>query len=172
VLSELDEAVIIEIRRKTLLLLDELLELMQPQIANSLAIDRATRYVYLELHDNKCMETVIDFLCQTVQHYPFKIEKILTDNGIEFSYNLLVEAKQPKIKLHPFVALCQEHKIEHRTTLVKHPRTNGMVEAMNKKIKANTVKRFHYDSVDQLKYHLFAYLMNYNFNLNTALLDA
>jgi len=71
------------------------------------AIDRATRYVYLELHDNKRMETSTSFLRVTLQQYPFKIEKILTDNGIEFSYNLLVEAKQPKNKVHPFVALAR-----------------------------------------------------------------
>jgi hypothetical protein len=40
-----------------------------------------------------------------------------------------------------------------------------MVEAMNKKIKANTVKRFHYDTVEALKAHLYAYILNYNFNL-------
>jgi hypothetical protein len=49
--------------------------------------------------------------------------------------------------------------------LVKHPWTNGMVEAMNKKIKTNTVKRFHYDDVDALKQHLYTYALNYNFNL-------
>ena len=95
------------------------------------------------------------FLENTVAQYPFKIEKILTDNGIEFSYNPLVEGKKPKDKEHPFVALCQAKGIEHRTTLVKHPWTNGMVEAMNKKDKANTTKRFHYDNVEALKTHLY-----------------
>ncbi len=222
VLTELDEAIIVETRCKTLLPLDDLLDLLAPAIpaltrsnlhrclqrkgisrlADLLppeekkqtqsfkdyppgylhidtaqinldkqkwylfvAIDRATRYVYVELHDNKRMETATQFLEQTLTQYPFKVEKILTDNGIEFSYNPLCEEKQPKDKQHPFVALCQKHHIEHRTTLVKHPWTNGMVEAMNKKIKANTVKRFHYESVEELKKHLYAYLMNYNFNL-------
>ena len=130
------------------------------------AIDRATRFVYVELHDNKRMDTAAAFLQQTLAQYPFKVEKILTDNGIEFSYNLLVEAKKPKDgKVHPFAKICTDHHIEHRTTLVKHPWTNGMVEAMNKKIKANTVKRFHYDNVEALKAHLYAYVLNYNFNL-------
>ncbi len=40
-----------------------------------------------------------------------------------------------------------------------------MVETMNKKIKANNVKRFHYHSSEALKTHLYAYLLNYNFNL-------
>lgn len=222
VLTYVDEAVIIETRRKTLLPLDDLYDLLKPvisvltrsnlhrclqrhgisRLADLLppeekgatkafkdyapgylhidtaqinlgkdkwhlfvAIDRATRFVYVELHDNKRMETAAAFLRKTLAQYPFKIVKILTDNGIEFSYNLLVETKKPKNKLHPFVKICQDQHIEHRTTLVKHPWTNGMVEAMNKKIKANTVKRFHYDNVEALKAHLYAYILNYNFNL-------
>lgn len=222
VLSGVDEAVIVEARRKTLLPLDDLLDLLSPQIpaltrsnlhrclqrhgisrlADLLpdeekaatkafkayepgflhidtaqinlgkdkhylfvAIDRATRYVYLELHDNKRMDTATAFLQNALAQYPFKVVKILTDNGIEFSYNPLPEGKKPKDKEHPFPALCKEHQIEHRTTLVKHPWTNGMVEAMNKKVKANTTKRFHYDNVGELKAHLYHYLLNYNFNL-------
>ena len=131
-----------------------------------MAIDRATRYVYLELHDNKTMATADAFLNAALAQYPFKIEKLLTDNGTEFSYNALPDEKKPKDgKLHAFGQTCQDKGIEHRTTLVKHPWTNGMVEAMNKKIKANTTKRFHYDNVDQLKNHLYHYLLNYNFNL-------
>jgi transposase InsO family protein len=89
-----------------------------------------------------------------------------------------VEEKKPKGKEHPFGALwakgielgkrslrCSTSCIPSvdRTTLVKHPWTNGMVEAMNKKVKAT--KRFHYNNVDQLKTHLYHYLLNYNFNL-------
>ena len=40
-----------------------------------------------------------------------------------------------------------------------------MVEAMNKKIKSNTIKQFHYDTVESLKKHLYEYSLNYNFNL-------
>jgi transposase InsO family protein len=129
------------------------------------AIDRATRYVYLELHDNKRMDTATAFLDLTLAQCPFKVTKILTDNGIEFSYNPLPDKQKPKDKAHPFVALCEARGIEHRTTLVRHPWTNGMVEAMNKKVKANTVQRFHYNDVGQLMTHLYHYLVNYNFNL-------
>jgi hypothetical protein len=38
-------------------------------------------------------------------------------------------------------------------------------QAMNKKVKANTTKRFHYDTVEALKTHLYHYLLDYNFNL-------
>lgn len=130
------------------------------------AIDRATRYVYLELHGDKTMVTAKAFLNAVLAQYPFKIEKILTDNGVEFSYNLLPEPKKPKDgKVHPFDRVCQDNDIEHRTTLVKHSWTNGMVEAMNKKIKANTVRKFHYENLDSLKKHLYEYSLSYNFNL-------
>ncbi|MGH8110247.1 MAG: hypothetical protein ACREO1_16180, partial [Arenimonas sp.] len=46
-----------------------------------------------------------------------------------------------------------------------HGLTAGSRSQANKKIKANTVKRFHYDSVEALKEHLYAYILNYNFNL-------
>ncbi|GIV41221.1 MAG: IS481 family transposase [Vicingaceae bacterium] len=126
------------------------------------AIDRATRYAYVEVYDNKTSATATMFLKNALQQYPIKIEKILTDNGVEFCYNVLPENKKPKNKIHPFVKLCRERGIEHRTTLVKHPWTNGMVEAMNKKIKEHTSKKYHYEDIDQFKKHLYFYVLNYN----------
>lgn len=41
--------------------------------------------------------------------------------------------------------------IDHRLTKVKHPWTNGQVERMNRTIKEATVKRYHYDSHQQLE---------------------
>jgi transposase InsO family protein len=55
---------------------------------------------------------------------------------------------------HPFDRACNSHGIEHRLTKVKHPWTNGQVERMNRTIKEATVKRFHYDSHQQLERHL------------------
>jgi len=130
------------------------------------AIDRATRFVYIEVYDNKRMETAKQFVQTTIKQYPFKINKILTDNGAEFSYNLLADHLKPRDnREHLFVQVCKDHKIEHRTTLVKHPWTNGMVEAMNKKIKTNTTKKYHYQTIDDFKKHLYYYQINYNFNL-------
>jgi transposase InsO family protein len=50
--------------------------------------------------------------------------------------------------------VCDEHGIEHRLTKVNHPWTNGQVERMNRTLKDATVKRYHYDSHDQLRAHL------------------
>ena len=53
--------------------------------------------------------------------------------------------------------------IEHRLTKPNHPWTNGQVERMNRTIKDATVKRYHYDSHDQLRTHLTDFMAAYNF---------
>jgi hypothetical protein len=70
------------------------------------------------------------------------------------------------------MANCSEHMhsssparndIDHRTTKPKHPWTNGQVERMNRTIKDATVKRFHYETRDQLREHLANFVAAYNF---------
>ena len=49
-----------------------------------------------------------------------------------------------------------------RLTQPNHPWTNGQVERMNRTIKDATVKRYHYDSHDQLRHHLQLFIDAYN----------
>ena len=53
--------------------------------------------------------------------------------------------------------------LAHRLTKPNHPWTNGQVERMNRTIKEATVKRFHYESHDQLRTHLADFMAAYNF---------
>lgn len=50
-----------------------------------------------------------------------------------------------------FDMICDANGIEHRLTKPNHPWTNGQVERMNRTINQATVKRFDYDSHDQLR---------------------
>jgi IS30 family transposase len=49
------------------------------------AIDRATRLIYIEIHDDKKACTTATFLKRAIEFFPFEIQKILTDNGKEFT---------------------------------------------------------------------------------------
>lgn len=49
------------------------------------AIDRATRWVYLRVHHNQTEASSTDFLRRLRQVAAFKITKILTDNGTQFT---------------------------------------------------------------------------------------
>ena len=53
------------------------------------AIDRTIKYVYVELHPASTVELSESFLKNLIDHFPFKITKILTDNGAQFTYECL-----------------------------------------------------------------------------------
>ena len=123
------------------------------------AIDRTSKFAYAELHPKATRMIAKDFLCNLVAAVPYTIHTILTDNGIQFAKRQGTEAYWDI----PFDRICKTHRIEHRLTQVCHPWTNGQVERMNRTIKDATVKRYCYQSLDQLKSHLQAFLMAYNF---------
>ncbi|ETR65191.1 MAG: transposase, partial [Candidatus Magnetoglobus multicellularis str. Araruama] len=103
------------------------------------AIDRVTKYAYTEIHENMKVSKSVSFLKNTINAFPYKIHRILTDNGIQFTYRLL---KNKTDKIHKFDELCHKKNIIHKLTKFKHPWTNGQVEILNKTIKDNTVKKY------------------------------
>lgn len=100
-----------------------------------------------------------DFLVNLIAVVPYSIHTVLTDNGIQFARRKGTETSWP-IR---FDRVCKAHGIDHRLTQVCHPWTNRQVERMSRTIKEATVKRYYYDSHEQLKTHLHSFLMAYNF---------
>jgi len=126
------------------------------------AIERLSKFAYAELHAEQTLETAVGFLKQVIEQFPFKIHRILTDNGAQFTYALLAEHLRPK-RRHPFDVLCQKQGIKHKLTQFRHPWTNGQVERFNGTLKENTVKQYHYETLEELKGHLHDFLMAYNY---------
>ena len=123
------------------------------------AIDRTSKFAYVELHQKAGKMAAAQFLRNLVGAVPYKIHIVLTDNGIQFTNR----TRDIHDFGHIFDRVCDENGIEHRLTKVKHPWTNGQVERMNRTIKEATVKRFHYDDHDQLRNHLADFIAAYNF---------
>jgi transposase InsO family protein len=68
----------------------------------------------------------------------------------------------------PFLAnafeyACALNDIDHRLTKPKHPWTNGQVQRMNRTIKDATVKRYFYQTHDELRVHPRDFVDAYNF---------
>jgi hypothetical protein len=50
-----------------------------------LAIDRVSKFTYVEFHENAGKMNGADFLRNVVKAFPYKIHTILTDNGMAFA---------------------------------------------------------------------------------------
>jgi transposase InsO family protein len=124
------------------------------------AIDRTSKFTVARLYPHKTVQSASDFLNYIIQMVPYVIEKILTDNGME--YTDMITHKGTPSGAHAFDQICTTHFIEHRLTQVKHPWTNGQVERMNRTLKENTVKKYHYGDAEQLNRHIQDFLRAYN----------
>ncbi len=123
------------------------------------AIDRTSKYVYVELHEKAGRNITAQFLRNLVEAVAYRIHTVLTDNGIKFTH----QARHKYAFEHLFERVCDEHGIEHRVIRINHPWTNGQVERTNRTLKEATVKAYHYGSHQQLKNHLKNLIHAYNF---------
>jgi transposase InsO family protein len=98
------------------------------------AIDRTSKFAFVELHEKATTAVSREFLLRLIAAVPYKIHTVLTDNGIQFTTPGAGGSAVPLIK-----------------------------EAMNRTIKDATVKRFYYESHDQLRQHLADFVAAYNF---------
>jgi transposase InsO family protein len=102
------------------------------------AIDRATRFVYLEIHDCRDGATTAAFLERFLAAFPITVHTILSDNGGEWTDRFAVDKKgKPADRPsgdHPVDRLCARHHITHTLTRPFRPQTNGMVERFNRRI--------------------------------------
>ena len=137
------------------------------------AIDRTSKFAFVRLVQKAGKMAAAQFLRDLIAAVPYRLHKVLTDNGIQFA-NRSCDTTAFE---HIFGRVCREHGIEHRLTKVRHPWTNGQVERMTRTIKEGgadqktirgivfplNVKRFHYDNHDQLRTHLDDFIAAYNF---------
>lgn len=131
-------------------------------------IDRASKLAYVWLSRRKTQWMGKQFLERVIDFYPYKINYILTDNGLEFTYK--AKAKKTR-KVHPFDKVCRKYRIKHRTIRFAHPWTNGMVERFNRRIKQNVIRRYLFQNVKELNVKLISYVNNYNFKLKLQQLN-
>lgn len=128
------------------------------------AIDRTSKFAFVQLVESANRVAASDFLVALIAAVPYEIHTILTDNGIQFRFApRYADGPTARYMTHMFDMRCRENGIEHRFTKINHPWTNGQVERMNRTIKEATVKRYHYDSHDQLRRHLADFVDAYNF---------
>src|ERR687889_1209318 len=137
------------------------------------AIDRTSKFAFVELHEKVTRRVAGNFLRHLIAAVPYRVHTVLTDNGTHFtepSGNTWTPAeikemlaRKQLFRAHAFELACAQNDVDHRLTKPRHPWTNGQVERMNRTIKEATVQRFYYATHDQLRTHLTDFVAAYNF---------
>jgi transposase InsO family protein len=137
------------------------------------AIDRTSKFAVVELHEKVTRRVAADFLRRLIEAVPYRVHTVLTDNGTHFTDPAGdawspaeirgMIANQKPFLAHAFEYACALNEIDHRLTKPKHPWTNGQVERMNRTIKDATVKRYFYETHNELRAHLRDFVDAYNF---------
>jgi transposase InsO family protein len=124
------------------------------------AVDAYNSYAFGFLHTSKQPEAAVALVHNDVlpfyAEHQLSVEKILTDNGREFCGT----------ELHPFELYLALNGVEHRTTRVRRPQTNGFVERFHQTIQneffALKFRETFYTSLEELQADLDAWLQHYN----------
>lgn len=124
-------------------------------------IDCFSRYAWGRLYTSKlpitAVQTLNNDVLPTFEAHGARIETILSDNGREFC---------GRPDRHPYELFLQLEEIDHRTTRVRRPQSNGFVERLHRTLldehfRVMGRKKF-YESVDEMQADLETYLKYYN----------
>ena len=120
------------------------------------AIDRATRWVFLHIYGDMTDKSSVDFLRRLKPASPIRIIQLLTDNGSPFTDHFTTKDWKPSGQ-HAFDTVCAAMGIEHRLAPPRHPQTNGMVERFNGRI-SELLQQTRFDSRADLETTLLNYV--------------
>ena len=133
------------------------------------AIDRATRWVFVRISPKKTAANARRFLRDLERAAPMRITRALTDNGKEFTDRLFGLRRRAATGNHEFDRLCAEFGIEHRLAPPMRPQTNGMVERFNGRIE-DVLQSHRFRSGEDLEQTLLRYVRLYNGQLPQSVL--
>ena len=112
-------------------------------------IDRASRWVYVEMLGEKTAVNAAGFLQRLLAQAPFTVQQVLTDNGQEFTDRFGATGERDPPGRHRCDRACDRHGIDHRLIKPRHPQTNGRVARCNGRIGA-VLATTRFDSAQRL----------------------
>ncbi len=133
-------------------------------------VDTFCSLAFAKVYNSKMPVTACDLLYDRV--LPFyealgiQVGAVLTDNGREFC---------GRPEKHPYELLLALEDIEHRTTKVRSPRTNGFVERMNRTLLDECFRvagrTTWYERIEEIQADLDRFLAYYNLEPSSLLLS-
>ena len=124
-------------------------------------LDCYSRHAWGRLYTSKLPLTAVQVLNNDVlpffDHHGIRVKTVLSDNGREFC---------GRPDQHPYELFLQLEDIEHRTTRVKRPQSNGFIERFHRTLLDEHFRVMGrakwYEALDEMQQDLDAYLETYN----------
>ena len=124
-------------------------------------LDCHSRYAWARLYTSKLPLTAIQILNNDVlpffEKHRARVVTILSDNGREFC---------GRPDRHPYELFLQLEEIEHRTTRVRRPQSNGFIERFHRTLLEEHLRiqgrTKWYEALEEMQKDLDAYLVRYN----------
>jgi hypothetical protein len=88
------------------------------QVYRYTAIDDCTRLRFVETYEELCPANSVDFGRRMLASFPFPVEEVQTDHGMEFTYIFMPWVQKP----HPFNEFLKERGIRHKLIPIASPR--------------------------------------------------
>jgi transposase InsO family protein len=125
------------------------------------AIDCHSRHAWARLYPNKLPVTAVQLLdgdvLPTFEAHGATIDTVLSDNGREFC---------GRPDRHPYELFLQLEGIAHKTTRVRRPQSNGIVERLHRTLLDEHFRvegrRTWFETIEEMQAVLDAYLRGYN----------
>ena len=125
------------------------------------AIDCHSRYAWARLYPSKLPVTAVHLMnndaLPTFEAHDARIDVVLSDNGREFC---------GRPDQHPYELFLQLEEIKHRTTRVKRPQSNGIVERLHRTLLDEHFRvegrRTWFETIEEMQKPLDDYLAGYN----------
>ena len=123
------------------------------------AIDEYSRFRYIEAFQEQSTYSSTIFLDHMLKAFPFKVECVQTDNGVEFTKRLL-PTSNPTPTL--FEASLKQRGIAHKLIRPYTPRHNGKVERSHRKDNEYFYATHKFYSFEDFKKQLAVHSRRYN----------
>ena len=130
------------------------------------AVDECSRWTYREMYDEHSTYSSKDFLLKLIQHAPFPIREVQTDNGCEFTNRLLVIKSK---HLTMFEKALEELGILYHRIQIATPRHNGKVERQHRQDEARFYKQMRMFNLEDGRKQLAVYQKKSNNYIKTCL---
>jgi transposase InsO family protein len=124
-------------------------------------IDHASNWSYKRAYSKISPKSTIDFMNRLLDICPFKIERLQTDNGTEYTYRFYKQHIDT-VKVHPLEVFCERKKIAQKLIPPGVKELQGLVERSHRQDDQELFSRIEPDEIDEFNDHLEEYYKERN----------